>query len=310
MKGKHMIVGLDLGGTNVRGTWFLPDGQSGEVILRSRPKTLEGTCSTLLDLIDDISSQAEGSISGIGVASAGPLDHQAGAYLRTTNMPELDFFPLAAFLEEKTGAFVVMENDAQAAAVGEVSLGGLRGVDDAVVLTLGTGLGSGVILEGRLWRAAHHTGPELGHLYMGPLPRVRCGCGQFGCAETWLRKRALVDILVDQGVKLQGLRQVHELLDNGHTGALKAMGIYGRRLGVFISMLMVTFGVKHVGISGGLSRFSDWFLSATWDTLKRRLKDRNWLLPVSIVPSPNPDMSALWGMVRLCQVRSDQTDRK
>jgi glucokinase len=300
-----MFVSLDLGGTNVRGTWFLAEGQSGKVFLRSRPKTLDGTCVALLELISQLSAQAERKISGIGVASAGPLDHRTGTYLRTTNMPELDFFPLAPFLEQKTGAFVIMENDAQAAAVGEVSRGALKGVANAVVLTLGTGLGSGVVLEGRLWRGAHATGPELGHVYMGPMPGVRCGCGQFGCAETWLRKKALDDILASRGLRLNSLRQMHELLDKRHPGAIQAMEVYGRRLGVFLSMIMVIFGVKHVGISGGLSRMSESFLSATWDTLNYRLKDRTWLLPSSIAPSPDPDMSALWGMLRLCQDRSD-----
>jgi glucokinase len=300
-----MFVCLDLGGTNLRGTWFGADGTFGDVILKPRPKSLEGTCSALLTIVADIAAGAPREPTGIGVASAGPLDHRTGAYLRTTNMPELDHFPLARFLEERTGAFVLMENDAQAAAVGEVFSGGIKGARDAVVLTLGTGLGSGVILEGRLWRAAHVTGPELGHVYMGPLPGARCGCGQFGCAETWLRKKALEDLLVSRGVVLHRFREVEELLDIGHDGAIKALRAYGRRLGIFISMLMVMCGVKHVGVSGGLSRLSDSFLDATWDTLKHRLKEREWLLPETIAPSPDPDMSALWGMLRLCLDRSD-----
>jgi glucokinase len=301
-----MFVCLDLGGTNLRGTWFLNDGRSGEVVLVSRPKSLEGTCDALLSLVDLIASAAPDSLSGIGVASAGPLDHRTGTYLKTTNMPELDFFPLARFLEERTGAYVVMENDAQAAALGEVSNGGLKGVEDAVVLTLGTGLGSGVVLGGKLWRAAHGTGPELGHLYMGPMIRQRCGCGQVGCAEMWLRKRALEDLIAGAGVTIAGLRQLHALLDNGNAGALKAMGIYGRRLGMFVGMLMVLFGVKHVGISGGVSRLGGFFLDAAWDTLRFRLKDRAWLIPETIEPSPDPDMSALWGMWRLCLDRLER----
>jgi len=292
-----MYACLDMGGTNLRGTWIDASGNRGEVLMRERPRTLEGTRTALLRIISDIRKSAPEPVRGVGLASAGPLDHVRGCYLQTSNMPELDHFPVAEFVREHTGLPFLLENDAQSAALGEVWNGSLAGSRDGVVITLGTGVGSGVVFEGRIWRAAHLTGPELGHIHLG-FGRPECGCGQVGCAETWLNKQALLDLFAENGRPVSSLKQGMELVRGDDPEAQGIMAEYGRRLGLFLSILQVVFGFKNVGVSGGLSYFLPYCRTAIRDVLQERFSKRQQWLPQRIEASPDPEMSGLWGVAR------------
>ena len=302
--GGFMYACLDMGGTNLRGTWMDAEGNQGRLHMRGRPRTLEGTGTALLQLIEDIRGSAPRALRGVGLASAGPLDHLNGHFLQTTNMPELDHFPVAEFVRERTGLPFLLENDAQAAALGEVWNGSLAGSRDAVVLTLGTGVGSGVVFGGRIWRAGHLTGPELGHIHLG-YGRPECGCGQVGCAETWLNQRALLDLFAERDCPVPDLRQGMERVREGDSRALEVMAEYGRRLGLFLSMLQVVFGLENIGISGGLSHFLPFCRAEAWQTLRGRFHKRQFWLPSRIEASSDPEMSALWGIARALQMAED-----
>ena len=294
-----MYICLDLGGTHLRGTWLDEQGRHGPVLVLPRKKTLEGTKEVLSELIIRLKNSCPGQVKKIGLATAGPFDRQGKVYLSPTNMPELSGFKVGSFIQEQFALDLILENDAQAAALGEVWQGGLKGENQAIVLTLGTGVGSGVIFDGRIWRAAHDTGPELGHIYLGEGPIERCGCGQFGCAETWLNKKALLDLFARHDLVLNDPKEIWPYIRNEHTGAIKALQEYGHRLGLFLTQLMVIFNIKAIGISGGISSLGSYFLSETWTMLKLRLQKRPWLWPEKIVASVAPQMSALWGMARL-----------
>jgi glucokinase len=300
-----MYACLDMGGTNLRGTWIDTFGNRGEVLLRERPRTLEGTKAALLQLIAGIQENAPEAVRGVGLASAGPLDHERGCYLQTSNMPELDHFPVAEFVRERTGLPLLLENDAQSAGLGEVWNGALAGGEDAVVITLGTGVGSGVIFQGRIWRAAHFTGPELGHIHLG-FGRPECGCGQVGCAETWLNKQALLDLFAERGCAVPDLRQGMERIRQEDLECVEVMAEYGRRLGLFLSILQVAFGLENIGISGGLSHFLPYCREAIWEVLRKRFSKRQWWLPDRIEASPDPEMSALWGVARALALREEE----
>ncbi|MFP4671820.1 MAG: ROK family protein [Desulfohalobiaceae bacterium] len=293
-----MHICIDLGGTNLRGTWVDGAGKCGELVYLARPQSLEGTQEALLSLIRDLSAQAPQKPQGIGLASAGPLDHIQGRYLKTSNMPELDYFHVSDFLHSEFGLPVRMENDAQAAALGEVWKGGLAGESQAVVITLGTGVGSGVIMQDRIWRAGHFTGPELGHIYLGLQAGRECGCGQASCAETWLNKQALLDLAAQKGYQLFDLRDLQPILDRGEAMGKEVMQEYGVRLGLLLSILQVVFGFKSLGLGGGLSAYFPYCEEYVWSCMQERFKHRQWWLPERIVPSPDPELSAILGMAR------------
>ena len=292
-----MYACLDLGGNNIRGTWIDANASRGVLMSFTRPATLEGTKEALLTILRNIEQEAPCKLSGIGLATAGPLDYRNKRYLATTNTPELDYFRMGEFLESKFSLPVLMENDAQAAALGEVWQGALAGFSNAVVITLGTGLGSGVIINNHIWRGEHITGPELGHIFLGDND-VLCGCGQYGCAETWLNKAALMELFREQGLVFDQLREVVSLLENGDLRAKETIHIYGRRLGLFLSVLQVMFGIKNICIGGGLSRFVFYSREDIWQQLEQRLQKRPEWLPESILCSQDPDTSALYGMAR------------
>jgi len=293
-----MYACIDLGGTNIRGTWIDIFGNHGSIQIFSRPRTLEGTKDSLLGLLTNIRAKAPAQLRGIGLASAGPLDHLEKKYLQTSNMRELNYFTVGEFLENAFDLPVLMENDAQAAALGEVWNGCLSGVGEAVVLTLGTGIGSGVIQKGVIWRGGHFTGPELGHNFLGPACKRACGCGQVGCAETWLNKEALIELFQHEGIQVLELKDVFPLLREGDVRALRVISEYGHRLGLYLSIIQVVFGFDYIGLSGGMSHFIPYCLDQVWQTLTHRFVNRKWWLPKRIANSPDPEMSALYGMAR------------
>ena len=293
-----MYLVIDLGGTNIRGTWMDHDGAHGTIQHASRPRTLEGTKAHFKDLVDRLRETAPRQVLGVGLATAGPLDHRAQKYLQTSNMPELNGFAIGDFVRREIGLPFLMENDAQAAALGEVWKGGIAGATNAVVLTLGTGVGSGVILEGRLWRGGHFTGPELGHVFLGPGRSRACGCGQVGCIETWLNKWAFERLASRCGLSQTQPRYVAQLWEQGDPAATACVRRYGHRIGLAISTLQVVFGAEAIGLSGGLSTFFQACEPYVWRTLRHRFTNRQWWLPATIAASPDPDMSGLWGMAK------------
>ncbi|MFP4128957.1 MAG: ROK family protein [Desulfonatronovibrio sp.] len=299
-----MYISIDLGGTNLRGTWIDKSGRTGEVRIVSRPKSLKGTQEALSEIIKKLKSECPEKVREIGLASAGPMDFEQGVYLNPTNMPELKDFNLKKYIANTTGLKVILENDAQAAALGEIYKGCLAGEKDAMVFTLGTGLGSGVIIDRKIWRGKLPAGPELGHLYLGPGRKVRCGCGQVGCAETWLNSAALKDLARQNRVELDSLKQLDNYLLRKDAQAIKTLEQYGHRLGLYLCQVAVVFGITNVALGGGLSRLGPYFIESARKTLSHRLFQRKWLIPEKICCSPEPEMSALWGMCFLMTHRS------
>ncbi len=288
-------VCLDIGGTNIRGTWVNTKGDHGELFTLKRPKLLPHIKESLIYLINKIYLSCPNRPEVIGIASAGPLDHKKKTYLKTANMTELDFFPIGKFLEDKFSLPVFLENDAQASALGEAMFGPFKEKQDSITLTLGTGLGTGVIINKKIWRASHVTGPELGHIYLGG--NLRCGCGQIGCAETLLNKNALLKLSKEYGVNLKDPKELYEIAIKDIDPVKEILREYGTRLGLFISQLQVIFGIKNICISGGMSplaRLCDDFIK---NTIKTNLVKRKWWQPEEIVYSREPNLSALYGMM-------------
>ncbi len=127
---------------------------------------------------------SRGDVVGVGIGSPGPLDLDAGVVIGMPNIPGFEKIPLRDRLAERLGVGVVLENDANAAALGEYLVGSGKGARLMVLLTLGTGIGSGIVIDGRLLHGAHGIGAELGHTIVDP-DGEQCGCGQRGCLERY-----------------------------------------------------------------------------------------------------------------------------
>jgi glucokinase len=191
------IVGVDLGGTTTAAGLVTPDG---DVIADASAPTRSGhrdPLETIVELITRVTERAgraARAIVAIGVGVPGPVDANRGIVGEpVTHVPELAGRPLAAELRGRVGLPVFVDNDVNALALGEATLGAARGARSLVVLSAGTGIGAGIVLEGRLVRGAAGFGGELGHApvkFDGP----RCWCGLRGCLAFYASGRGIADI--------------------------------------------------------------------------------------------------------------------
>ncbi len=188
MKKGPVAVGIDLGGTNLKGAIVDRKGRVIAKHVRPLPEVdPEGTISEIVALVDQflsVASAGRSDLAGVGVGAPGPMRYGTGTITQAANLPGWRNVPLRDLLRERLQVPVLFDNDGNAAAFGEFWLGAGKDGQDLVMLTLGTGVGAGVILNGRILHGHHENAAELGHTIMVPngLP---CPCGQRGCLEQY-----------------------------------------------------------------------------------------------------------------------------
>lgn len=186
---KKYSIGVDLGGTNIVSAIV---NYQGEIVNSLKVPTLaeRGKEATIKRIIEAIhknivqSSVAPDNIIGIGIGAPGPLDIKRGIINFAPNLPGWRDVPLRKILEDEFNIKVVLENDANAAAWGERYFGAGQGVNNLVCFTLGTGIGGGIIIDGKIYHGNNYGAAELGHMTVnkdGP----RCNCGNYGCLEAY-----------------------------------------------------------------------------------------------------------------------------
>jgi len=186
---KKYSIGVDLGGTNIVSAIV---NYQGKIVSRLKVPTLaeRGKESTIKRIVETIhenivqSTIASGDIIGIGIGAPGPLDVKKGIINFAPNLPGWRDVPLRKILEDEFNMKVVLENDANAAAWGERCFGASQGVNNLVCFTLGTGIGGGIIINGKIYHGNNYGAAELGHMTVnkdGP----RCNCGNYGCLEAY-----------------------------------------------------------------------------------------------------------------------------
>jgi glucokinase len=183
-KGRSPILGVDIGGTKVAVGLVDYDGK---ILTQGRkPMVANGTAEAALQAvtgaIDSLSSSATGGIHSIGICAPGPLDPNTGVVLNPPNLPCWRNFPLAEKIVAMYHVPVKVDNDANAAALAETRWGAARGFHYVFYATIGTGIGTGIVLDGRIYHGHTGSAGEGGHVsidYRGPL----CGCGKRGCIE-------------------------------------------------------------------------------------------------------------------------------
>jgi len=240
-------------------------------------------CDAVRQLLD---LHAQGrEFVGIGVGSPGPLELPAGRLHHPPNLPGWDGFPLLAEMEKRLKAPVHIEGDANVAALAEyvLGLGKTQGVDSLCMLTLGTGVGSGIILDGRLWHGATGMGGEAGHITIDPNGPL-CGCGNHGCLESLASATAMVNAaerLIADGSALElakikrerGSLTSLDIATAARQGDQDAVGIYtqtGRWLGIGIAGLINILNLPLYVIGGGVVNSWDLLAPSLFEELERR----------------------------------------
>ena len=268
---------MDLGGTNLRGALLC--GDANELGVRHQKKRpterrrgSEAVLEHLIALVREL-VEREGltldAVEGVGIATPGPLDVSRETITSAPNFPDWKDFPLKRRVEDALGTRVWLENDANAAALGEYRMGAGRGSRSLVFLGLGTGVGGGVVLDGRIVRRAHGVGGELGHIQLGRDGPV-CGCGNRGCLEQLASATAVTrmaresvaagrpSVLADAGTF--EARDVFDAARGGDALANEIVEEMSRSLGLGIVSLIHTLDPEVVVIGGGLAESADLFL--------------------------------------------------
>ena len=181
-------IGIDVGGTDIKGGLVTSDGMIVEkqTIATEVSGGVDHVIGRMADMIERFRQSAAQSmaIEAVGLGMPGTLSRRRGLVIAPPNLKGWRNVPVVERVSSAVGLRVVLDNDANNAALGEYLCGAGRGVRDMVMLTLGTGIGGGIILDGRLWHGADENAGELGHMIVHAGGR-RCGCGQLGCLEAY-----------------------------------------------------------------------------------------------------------------------------
>jgi glucokinase len=239
-------------------------------------------------------------IQKVGIASAGPLDPKRGLLLDPTNLGRWGQVPLAKELSRRLGRPVELENDAAAAILAEHWLGKAKGYDNAMILTLGTGLGTGIITNGELVRAGHHLHPEAGHIILRYGDRsAPCGCGNLGCAEAFLSGRSFArrarPLFSQPNLTA---KDIADLARKGDPRALSAFHEYAEVMAVALCSYAVIYCPEIVLLTGSFADASSLFLPKVKTDLKQLLSRRRVgvdLFPKVAVSSLNNAAGLLGG---------------
>lgn len=279
-------VGLDIGGTNIGGGVV---GEDGSLIISRSVKTQaekgpEHVIRTMADLTLDMMRAGGKKIGTVGIGSPGPLNQVKGIICDTPNLPGWESIPIVDMMEEQTNIVCVLENDANAACMGEKLFGAGKKYDTFVHLTLGTGIGGGLFLDGALFRGADGAGAELGHMVIDA-DGYRCGCGRKGCFEvccsdSGIRTQVRQDIGHYPDTELRSLdnaeinfKVINELSGKGDEFAGLIYERVVRYFGIGVSNLVNIFNPQAVILSGGMVKAGETFIRRIEQHVKEQAFD-------------------------------------
>lgn len=277
-----VVVGVDIGGTKVLAGVVDGQGRVARTALRTTPGRRVVT-SRVEDALVDAIVEAAGlhAIAGVGVAAAGFVDSAGERVMFAPHLP-WQGEPLKQLLEERLGCPVGLDNDANCAARAEARYGAARGAVSALMVTMGTGIGGAVLLEGRVVRGANGMAGEFGHMQVVPDGQA-CECGRRGCWEQYSSGNALVrnarSLMSEQPSVLSDMTDgnpdrvtgpmVTSAAEEGDLVARRAFASVGDWLGVGVANLVAALDPEVVVIGGGVSAAGDKLLEPARDALRR-----------------------------------------
>jgi glucokinase len=267
-------IGVDLGGTNLRAAAIDKSGKMLEKISGSTDLA-EGRDAVISDMVDAINKLkakcGSARLAGVGIGVPGFILMEKGIILNSNNLPEFDNYPVRDDIEKRLGTPVILENDANAAALGEKWMGAGKQDTDLVLLTLGTGIGGGIIAGGRVLHGFLGMAGELGHMTVIPNGNP-CGCGNYGCLEKHASATAIVNMarmlsLGDDDITAEG---VYKLSVSGNEKARMIFHTVGSTLGIAIGNLINIFNFPLYLLSGGVLAGWDQFAPAMMAEVEKR----------------------------------------
>jgi glucokinase len=280
-------IGVDLGGTNLRIAAVDEQGALVEKVTLGTKVSL-GRDHVIDDMCDAIQRMSEklrdsAPLLGIGIGVPGIIDMQTGLLRESPNLPGWADYPVRAEIERRLKTIVILENDANVAALGEKWLGAAKDFSDMAMLTLGTGVGGGLVLGSSIWRGANGMAGEFGHATVEPDGHL-CGCGNRGCLEQYASATAVVR-MAREAVASNGAsplaraahadpefnaKSIYNLAIQGDEDARRIFRYVGRCLGIVLSTMVNSLNLPIYVIGGGVSSAWEAFSPAIFEELRLR----------------------------------------
>lgn len=305
------ICAVDIGGTNLRAANVDRRGQIHErrrtvtPAARPAPEIVSAIAAAVQECESEVAKRGA-RIGMVSVVVPGSVHTETGVVVNAPNIPALEGFAFAPALASALARKVLLENDANAAALGEMWRGAGRGCRTIICLTLGTGVGGGVILDGKLWRGIDGMAGELGHTSVAPGGGVPCKCGNVGCLEVYASATAIVRMtraaLAQHPNSLLHSINPHEISSKGifeaafdkDELALDVFRTMGIHLGIAMANFINIFNPEMIVVGGGVSAAWEMFAGHA----KAEVKKRAFAAPAQrcrIMPAVRGDDAGLLG---------------
>jgi len=311
-----LAIGVDIGGTKVAAGVV---DESGAILASTRRPTPSASAAeverTIAEVVEEL--RADHDVAAVGIGAAGYIDAERNRVLFAPNLAWRDE-PLRDEVAKLVGLPVVLENDANAAAWAEHRYGAGMGEASLMCLTVGTGIGGGIVLDGRLYTGAFGMGAEFGHLQLVPGGR-RCGCGQRGCLEQYCSGRALLraareiaDVQPDWGAKLLELgdgtpegiesRHVTAAAQEGDPAALACFEEIGAALGQGLAILTAVLDPGRIVVGGGVAEAGGLLLDPATRVFHERVTGAGHRLRTPVVAAALGNDAGLIGAADLARL--------
>ncbi len=309
------LLGIDLGGTKLLGVAVDPNTRA--VVASCKVDTPTGgpaIVDAIISVVQQLGDEVGSTASSVGIGAAGLVD-RAGILRFGPNLARVVDLDLPAELGPRLGVPIRVDNDSTCGALAELLVGAAEGVDSALVVALGTGIGGGLIMGGRMWRGAHHMAAEIGHLLVDP-QGPPCGCGQRGCWEQFASGNALgrlareaaaageaPSLLALADGQLDQVTGVHvtRAARDGDSAGLAVLETFARWVGVGVSGLVDIFDPELVVIGGGLCEEGRLLLDPVERHVNAMVMGSGHRPPVPVVAARAGEAAAALGAALLIQ---------
>ena len=312
------FAGIDLGGTFIKCGIF---DETGKIINKDKVVTPQGylcTVDKLSDFVKELAARAQVNLTGVGIGAPGVIESETGTVVVSHNLKWKDV-PLAKDLSAKLGLPVFLTNDANAAALGENFCGSGKEYSSMVLLTIGTGIGSGIVINGKLFEGYRSAGAELGHETI-QFRGKKCACGRRGCFEVYASASALVKQTRQKMRKHSGSalwkicegdlskvdgRTVFEGMKQNDALAMNIFDTYIGYLAEGIANIINSFRPEAVVLGGGISAEGDTLIHPLKKRVNALILGRGEYAPVEIVAAALGNDAGLCGTAKFAKDKTD-----